>query len=514
MASFGKAYVPPSVNQVPTSQRINSNLPPGSHPGLGERTGAPNSRESNWDLVKGVQNPFGIGASSREFGFWFNYFWKEAVETPALTPAQQVKVAEAYFSVFRIMPGGARAVRPDFAARDNAFKENVLRQLLLIGFERVAIERPERFEPSDVPLAPGNFGRPPAPMPNVIVDASDLNLTPLKIDGKEWIIGFRCDSRTYEEVYAHLGFNTRARSTNEDLRKSYALDQPWHPYANPVYRNSLFLRRGTTNRDNCLHTVVSVGADFHMTVHFPILNDPLNFELKSPADQQLLCQKPFDEWTKSDIHAAEGHRLKLRVIKNHSANIVDRLEKDNHVHVLYLNGLKGVDTERLISGANAFPERGLESVPRENLLADIKFVQKYWFSERMGKIMLYEVEFAPIRWVPSETAIDKLLGATAKNEIASRIRSEITKAQVRPDICMEGRERDQYLASARTRLTREERLDVMKLLKLYFVGNPTALPTAQKNYVKSQRARLAAKIDAFGMLQWKELAAKAKAMAT
>src|SRR6185436_7197196 len=98
---------------------------------------APKDRTSRWPLVQGVGDPFPGNPASNTFAFWFNYFWAEVKDYANITLVQQQKAAEIFFQVF----GGAAApftLRADFATRDNAFKENILRQLLLIGFKRVA----------------------------------------------------------------------------------------------------------------------------------------------------------------------------------------------------------------------------------------------------------------------------------------------------------------------------------------------------------------------------------------
>jgi hypothetical protein len=511
MASFGKAYVPPNINQIPPNQRQ-------THPGLGDRTTAPNARESNWDLVASVSDPFGNGVSPREFGFWFNYFWKEAVTCPNLTDAQKVKVAEAFFSVFRQnSPPSTSAftIRGDFASRDNAYKENVLRQLLIVGFQRVALDETEY---TSRPLV-STSGKPLAPRQLVSVGAAELNVTPVQSNGEDWLIAFRCDARSYEQLCRDFGFNSRTRSANAELRLNYALDEQWHPFANPVYTRSLFLRRGTTNRDNCLHSVISVTTNFSAATHFPLL-DRTSFEARS-TDGQYLCHMPFDEWTDADELLSANHRMKLRAHKN--AGVIDYLERDNYVHIFHMNGLKGgpslkgVNTQAVVG--DVFPERGLEKVPASHLLGEIIFQQRYWYNPYQLGLEIFDVVFAvadPIRWVSGEETATKLLGETAKKDIENKVREQIGLA-VNGQKIKQGRDsRNHFLANPEFVLSLHQRIVVSGILNGAYSENRlrrNALLKEKKDYVKAallgqkntKSTQLAGKIDALPIFKWSEL---------
>jgi hypothetical protein len=462
----------------------------------------PNQRTTQYERLKDLDAPFPGDPASNEFGFWFNYFWEEARQAPNLTQAQKVKLSEVYFSVFQDAPNAGQ-IRPDFAAKDSYFKENALRQLLLIGFKRVAVERPKL-----VPRLPG--GRVIAPAPLTAVDAAELMLTyTVEGNGKQWPILFRSDLRSYDEVKAHGGFTARARSFSSPIYKIYGLDKPWHPFNNPVYGASLWLRLGTKNKDNCLHTVISTGPSFVKITHFPILNDYNNFAAKS-ASGQYLCFKPFEEWTQADIQLAASDRQKVQAVKD-STGAIDYIQKENHIHVFHAAGLKGFNTEGYFPGKDKFPERGMEQIPVSHLLADLAFLQKYWYCHADGKIQLFEIKFAPIRWVPSDQVVDFLLGESGRLRLEAIIQEQVAGSENREDVRVEKRKRDTYRAET---LTAQELAQVVARLKEYYLANPLAKTkpngTAEKNAVIVKLPLLKLKIERTTVQAWSTIRTDAK----
>ena len=465
---------------------------------------APKDRVSRWPLVREVGDPFPGNPSSNTFGFWFNYFWAEVKDYAGITPVQQQKAAEIFFDVFQ---GAAQpfTVRADFAARDNAFKENILRQLLLIGFKRVALDSPKLTVRS-----PG--GRALAPAPLVASDAMSMNLKVVTGKrGRPTPIAFRADARSYEELVQHKGFRTRARSEDSPIHKIYGLDQPWHPFSNPVYRNSMFLRLGNKNADNCLQTVISVGAEFAGITHFPILNDyVLVFQPKDGTGRPLAL-KPLTEWTPQDETAARTHSQKVRTVRD-ATGAIDHLEKDNYIYAFLLDGVKLFNTQAYFTahGHTPFPERGANAIPPENLLCEIHFVAKWFYSDDGRQIMLYELAFDPIRWLPSRSYIEVVIGTSGVQELETIIINEIDKARRRSDITGE---KVIYDRQKRTRWTDAERQQVARALAdfLKSVAAPK-IPNGQKEKAAVIQAlpALKEKVDLLGPQEWNTFRAAAK----
>ena len=466
---------------------------------------APKYRASRWALVQNVGDPFPGNPASNTFAFWFNYFWSEVKDYTGITTVQQQKAAEVFFQVFDDATGPAYTVRNDFAGRDSAYKENILRQLLLIGFKRVALDSPKMTVRS-----PG--GRVIAPAPLVASDALSMNLKMVTGKrGKATPIAFRADGRSYEMLIEHKGFRTRARSEDSPIHAIYGLDQPWHPFSNPVYRNSMFLRLGSKNADNCLQTVISVGAEFAGITHFPILNDyVLVFQAKDTTGRPLAL-KPLTEWTPQDAAAALNHTQRVRVVRDASGEI-DHLEKDNYIYAFLLDGVKLFNTEQYFKshGHTPFPERGASEIPPENLLCEIHFVAKWFYSEAGGQIMLYELAFDPIRWLPSRSYIEVVIGESGVNELEAIILKEIAKARSRSDITGE---KVVYDRQRRTRFSAAERQQVAQELSA-FLKSPAApkIPNAHKERtaVIQKLPAMAEKVNSLDVKAWNEFRAAAK----
>lgn len=471
---------------------------------------APNQRVLQWDEISKVTKPF-TDPKSSEFGFWFNYFWAEAIEAPNLRHAQKVKIQESFLTVFELVPGGGHKLRADFGGLSSSAAENVLRQLLVIGFRRVAITQPPpatklwhaSFEGQTV----SNTFRMPVPM-LLGKDAKDLNFVQVVAEsGAKLNLGFRADGRSYDKL-AQQGFVVRAReAANSEELKKYALDQPWHPFSNPVYKNSLFLRLGAKNRDNCLNTVISVGQHLKDITHFPILSDYVLVWDAKGKDGTFLAIKPFDSWTDEDVRAAEAHWRQVKVVKKDKTNVIDHLSKQNFMYVFHTTGIKGVNTQKFFGG-DAFNERGLQGVPDSHLLAVISFEQKWYYRAEKGQIEIYEVEFKEVQWLKGNEVFEALLGTGGRDKVEAMIRSEM--ALVAEKYAPEKQRKEHPPVAVGVAFSQEERkLITAQLGELYKVDPGARNNVAvEKEFVKGKIPALAARIGTTSNVVWTGLRPK------
>jgi hypothetical protein len=470
---------------------------------------APNQRALQWDQISKVTKPF-TDPKSNEFGFWFNYFWAEAIEVTNLTPAQKAKIQEVFLTVFEPSAAGGYNLRADFASMSSSAAENVLRQLLLIGFRRVAVTQP----PPATKLSMGSFQgqstgnkfRMTARPMLSAQDARDLNfMRVIGENGAQLPIAFRADARDEHELTQ--GFLVRAReSADSEEFKKYGLDQPWHPFNNPVYKDSLFLRIGAKNRDNCLNTVISVGQRLQDISHFPILSDyVLVWNAKGP-DGQFLAIKPFTTWGPGDITACEAHWRKVKVVK--AGNAVDHLVKQNFMYVFHTTGLKGVNTQKYFGG-DAFNERGMQGIPRSHLLAVITFEQKWYYRAEKAQIEMYEVEFKEIRWLQGTEVFDILLGIGGRDKVEATIRAEI--AAIAAKYAPEKHRKEHPPAAVSAALSQGDRaLITAKLGELYNSNKAARGNVAvEKQFVSEKLPTLAARIATTNNMIWGALRPKA-----
>jgi hypothetical protein len=452
---------------------------------------APNKRAHRWNEIHAIELPFAGDPAPDHFGFWFNYFWSEARLKPGLTEAEKSKLCEMFFSVFE-GAGGGFAVQAALATKEDAFKENILRQILLIGFRRVAVEPPR------LATYKAAGGRRLAPPPLRAIDAAQLNWeTAIVVSStKELKIGFRADTRSYDDLVLNKGFNARARQDGW-VYTGFAFNQRWNPFSNPVYSQSLFLRLGAKNKDACLYTVVSAGANFREVAHFPILNDYGNNFKAQSASGHPLAVKPAEMWNEADILLAAADRMRVRAVKSTTGPGVDHVEKDNHIHVFHTTGLHGFNTQAHFAGADSFPERSMREIPLANLLADIHFIQKWWYRPDSRQLELYELEFSPIRWVPSEQVVEQLVGAQGMLTLKADIDREITRAKGRTqDVVPNG------LAYRKFQIDKVRLPNALELVELYGKLQDFIRPIQQRvgKYAPNGKAEKAAMIIALPLL--------------
>lgn len=159
----------------------------------------------------------------------------------------------------------------------------------------------------------------------------------------------------------------------------------------------------------------------------------------------------------------------------------------------------------------------MESVPLANLLADIAFVQKWWFNPRRGEIKLYELDFKPIRWVPDKQAVEQLIGPNGRKNLKALINAQIQLAKNRTEIAEEGAAYRQYQAEKLTLLSGSEKEQIYPELILYIKAETAKTrtgrygPSAQKEKAAMilKFPTLASKITGAKPLDWSDLRSEA-----
>lgn len=205
----------------------------------------------------------------------------------------------------------------------------------------------------------------------------------------------------------------------------------------------------------------------------------------------------------------------MRAVKG-SGPGVDHLEKDNHIHVFHTVGVRGLDTGGFFAGAGQFPERSMERVPLSNLLADIHFIQKWWYHPDERQIVFYEVSFRPIRWVPSPQVVEHLLGAQGMHDLKAIIDGEIRRAQSRPDdIVPYGAAYRKYQGEKDRKLNAMEKEDVYRVLGAFIgpikaeTGKYAPNGKTEKAEVIARLPALKAKVDAAAPTEWADIRTEA-----
>ncbi len=373
--------------------------------------------QAAWNEVSSLRGP--AANDWPGFGFWFNYFWDESVTVPNLTNAEKQMLVETFHGVFEKGSAGWQ-LKTDAASTENYFRLKMLRNLLHIGFVRV-------------PYASGGAT---AYQPNPATDAASLfteivNFTTSGNAPLPMKIGWRSDARPFKDLCVE-GFQARARQ--DGVNREWNLNQPWHPYSLDVYQNAIYLRRGM-NRDNCLHTAVSIGTDFRQLVHFPIFTD---YSLYQPPAGPIL-----PTWSSPLVVNAKGHTARIG-----SDHLGQYLEHDTQVYAVRINvAMKGYHTEHFqeIAGKDPFPERSLNAVPPQNILALVVITRKYWWdnSSRDNKDhhwQLFDVECKDLQ-ILNPTLLRVLSGDNAPAILETHIRVRLAEAKNRADIAADRNKR-------------------------------------------------------------------------
>lgn len=380
-----------------------------------------------WDEVSKVRSP-SPDSDRGSFGYWFNYFWEEAVTAKDIGTADKSKLCETLLSVFERDGSGKWKLRKDFGGKDDYFKLKMLRNLLHIGFVR----------------APYEVG-PKGPNPNSAVDARTLFAEQMALaetpGATQLQIGWRGDGRDYAALKAQGGFKARARQ--DKICTEYGLDKPWHPYSLPVYRDAIFLRKGH-NVDNCLHTAVSVGTDFKMLVHFPIVTD---------LSLYTLPVGPIENWKGSEA-ATLLARYKIRVGNDQYGKF---LEHDTQIYAVQITEhVKGFHTENFQTrnSSPTFPERSVQEIPIENILARVVVSRRYWWDiqerdPQKHAWQLYDVEPKQLDIV-GEERLKSLGGQAAVTAMETHARRKMAEAKSREDIAGDRAKRIRILSQPQT----------------------------------------------------------------
>jgi hypothetical protein len=203
------------------------------------------------------------------------------------------------------------------------------------------------------------------------------------------------------------------------------MNQAWHPFNLPVYANSLFLRKGKS-KDNCLHTVISVASSLEEMLPYPLLSDPSLFGLafKDPAT-----------WTSDDVNYVKNHWLGLQIVRDSEPNgRIDKLTTTKNIYILNMGLGQAFDTQawqQSLGVANPFPERAVNTVLPEQILAVLS-VKKHYFFRRVGVsggVVFFDISDEKIDWLIDELLLQQMFGVTAKAEIERAIQRGIRNAK-------------------------------------------------------------------------------------
>lgn len=367
--------------------------------------------QRDWDEVSKVRAP-AANADWPDYGFWFNYFWDEAVTVDTLTNADKQMLVETLNGAFT-KNGSGWQMRTDAKAQEDYERLKLLRNLLHIGFVRVPNPKPN--DPRGLQPNPAQVG--------TRLFKEEVKLYRDKTNYIQLKIGWRCDSRDFQMLKAQHGFQARSRS--EKVDREWNLTKPWHPYSLEVYREAVYLRKGK-NYDNCLHTAVSVGTDLKALVHFPLFTDA---SLYTYPVGPITNSAP---WTGPLIVNRKGETARV----GHD-NLGKYLEHDTQLYMVRIDDkVWGYDTEAFqkAAGKDPFPERSVNAIPPENILGRVLITRKYWWNtSNPAHWEFFDIDCKQID-VVGKSVGDYVIGPYAESVLRNHTKSQIETAKSRPDI--------------------------------------------------------------------------------
>lgn len=172
-------------------------------------------------------------------------------------------------------------------------------------------------------------------------------------------LGWRGDSRKYEDIETAGGLYCKAES--EIYAKPRHMRTTWHPFADKNVRSYMYYRK--QQKDNCLHTVVSVS----------ILKEDNDYEQRFKINA---CFPQLEELTDT----SRSQTTAVEVEKNSTRENVDLFVDSVTLYLCkFPEGDDYFDTQKFqqeFSGdTKGFPEIGVREIPAKNIVAYVKYVR-------------------------------------------------------------------------------------------------------------------------------------------
>jgi hypothetical protein len=338
--------------------------------------------------------------------YWFAYLWEECGGTSFLDPVRNDVVT--LFNHIFVLPAkwdttlGAAKIAMSGAGRLSLRAPAKWEDVLLGNDEVLTFRARDSWDTApDLPLLhvleqllKTGFVRVPAATGTQSPDSSlDVYRSVLtsQLSGRKYILGWRGDSRSVDQLRTAGGFFNKAES--EGYAQKVNLRQTWNPFSQPQNRSDYFYRKRKS--DNCLATIVSISTDFKTATTFPLLNEDYIRPMPQPPLPTPDEAKRIDDMTlKRHLHVISSNPIVPPQIR-----IADRQQ-------LYLVIVEGnyFDTRKAqvrASGGSSsvqggpeeggFPEIAVKTVPETGILACASYVRvHHGLDEHGGITVLYD----------------------------------------------------------------------------------------------------------------------------
>jgi hypothetical protein len=290
-----------------------------------------------------------------DFGWWYQYFWKEARVEKGCAP-DQIKRLIAMIYEFKIEnnladghePGHGIEFKPGRSWPIDVQRQRIiLAHLLLMGFREMPVKNINTLDPPD---AQKYFSK----LVEVYDNKEKINIP----------IGYRGVGTSFADLLKYKGALNRA------TLGLFNMDKPWHPFCIPHFRSKLYFR--ANSGDNCLFTVISAAVSPELAVGFPLIEDQEIYKFP---------RKPLEQWTEMDVAQCKSGDLPLCLAR--VACTVNGLQKvgvflatQTYIYAFKVAG-DTVHTQSFLEDEmggeqNQCPERGVRSVPLGDFLFGVR----------------------------------------------------------------------------------------------------------------------------------------------
>jgi hypothetical protein len=348
--------------------------------------------------------------ADKDFGFWLEYFWKEA---RAYADDRHAEVIRTLYAAPAITPGDLAALNNVQERRDLINARGTAAVTILTAAMFPATDRDKRL--LLLKLLQIGFRDMASPVkPSAAMPATQAHFRHVLIHPSGTIAAklvFRGDGSDFDAMQREGGRRNRV-----DLGLCN-MGAAWHPFRDTAVGSKMWFRR--SSGDNCLYSVTSVADKFTLAIGFPLIEDEAIY------GAPCIRNKAIALWTPGDCTAARGAGVQLSLAEltcggaRRSALL---LTTTSYLYLVKGSGGSVNTVEHAAAECNATyadqatkcDERGIRGVPLADFLVGFK-LRRFHFGRARAQGMYVQLEackyFCDDSWNDWDQESDKRIAA-------------------------------------------------------------------------------------------------------